>query len=318
MKSPIQVLPIVKMLQSLALTETEKEQLFITFNNSLRLIYGDDRSFSYSMQYESPTKEILDLLKKFPSNSLIPDSVKYDYREYIVRNLSGIRCQDSFNFEKMVIRIAEKAEKKEPLNEIENLYKSFYVSEANNLIFKDNPIKYKELAPSKVIEYTLPVAYLTQTRWADLSNKIEDLRFWENNNETKSEVKKQEEWVEKFDEVLESIRNTEKHDNENSIDEFHQKCLLYNDIFSLSPPKNLKEKVIKSYLNLLEKNDIKKEFPAEWLWQFQQFISLIDEIKTSEKEKLLGIVENSKDQVILSYIEINKQIASEKNKLKVK
>jgi hypothetical protein len=186
------------------------------------------------------------------------------------------------------------------------------VSDVNNLLFKDNPIKYKEINPSKIIEYTSPTAYLTQTRWSDLSNEIEDLRFWKGNNKTKIEVKKQEEWLEKFTEVLDFVKSAEKYDEEEIIDEFHQKCLLYNNMLTLLPPQDLKEKVIKRYLNLFEKNDIKKEFPAEWLWQFNQFLSLIEEMKILEKDKFFGIIENSKDPVILAYIEINKLIAQEK------
>jgi hypothetical protein len=311
-KSPVQIKPLLKILSKIDLTENEFVFLVSSISASIKQISDDDRAFSYTLNYDNATLDIENVIKKLPEDDTLKSELVNSYRNYLVKNLSGNRCRDSVDFEQMLFRISIKAEKKEQLSSIEEIFKNFPINEANKILFRANPIKYEEIKPFKTLDYKFPTNYLSQGKWAELNNEIEDLEFWKSNEKTTEENKNKVEWQEKFAETLDLIAGSEKLEGEDEFDEFNQKCMLYSKMLQIAYPATLKESTAKYFLALLEKKQFKVISPSEWLYQFDAFFSEVSELKSPDKTKINQLIENSKDQTITAYLNLKKEILNEK------
>ncbi len=309
MTSPSQVSPIIKIFLSTNLTNDEMLNLAEIFNKSLRKIFGDDRSFSYQMNFDSTGRDIFQLYRKFNFSPALYNELSCSYKDFLQKNLKGKRCQDTINYEIRTGKTINEPEKNEP-----EIKLPVYIAEANNILFKDLPISIEDINPSEIEKIEFPTEYFTNGKSKEIFRKIRSLQKWEEENKTLSEIKESQKWQEEFSKTLEFVNDLKELDNEDEIDIFHQKCLLLRLLLVESPNISFKEKVLNEYLKLLNNKQIEREYTPEWFLEFDDLKQEILEIKSvEEQEKLLGVVKNTNNSAIRVYLDLEKELNSKKN-----
>ena len=190
----------------------------------------------------------------------------------------------------------------------------FYIYEANKYFFKDRPIAVEETKPDKIETTTFPVEYYTSHKASQIFGKFRQLQNREDKNKTTSEIKESLEWQEAFSNLLEEIDEWEKADNEDEIDLFHQKSLLYRILLRETPSFALREKTVRKYLKLLNQSQIQRDFVTEWFLEFNDLRKDIRSIEPKEQQpKLVDVLKNSNNSAVRIYFDLEKMLKSEKN-----
>jgi hypothetical protein len=309
--SSAQLSPIAKMLSSIDLTDDEKLNIVGSFNKSIRKISGDDRSFSYEMNFGETNKVVYYFSKKLFFGTALYDEFLKSYKDYLVKNLQGTRCQDNINFEKRNGKTLYGNE-----NVTSSIKIPSYIYDANNYFYKDLPIAIDETKPYKIETTTFPVEYYTSPKASQIYSKLRKLRNWQEKEKTISEIRESLKWQETFSNLLEEIDEWEKADNESEIDLFHQKSLIYRLLLREAPSIALRERIVKKYLKLLNQNEIQKDFVSEWFLEFNDLRKEIGGIKDIlQQERLSNIVKNTNNSIIHVYLELEKLLKLEKSNL---
>ena len=308
MTTPSQISPIAKMLNSIELTGDEMLNLAGAFSKSLRKISGDDRSFSYEMNFGSTGRDVFEFSRKLLSSLSLYDEFRKAYKDYLTKNLQGNRCRDNVEYEKRTGKIGNETE-----SATTEIKLPVYVNEANRVFYKELSITNEEAKPSEIEAFVFPSEYLKSGKSGQIFKEVRKLQNWKENNESASETKESPEWQEAFSRLLESIDEWEKSDGDDDLDIFHQKSLVYR-ILLREVPNTLKEGIIRKYLKLLNQNEIQREFVLEW---FLEFNDLLKEIRETEPKKdqpkLFDALKNSNNTAIGIYLDLEKILKSEKN-----
>lgn len=304
--SSSQLLPIVKMLSSIDLTDDEKFNLVSSLNKSIKKVSGDDRSFSYEMNFGS-NRAIYEFSRKLFFSPPLHNEFLKSYRDYLVKNLQGTRCQDNVEYEKKTGKVININE-----DSAVNVKLPAYVYQANKYLLKDLPISTEETKPDKVETVSFPAEYFTQSKASQIFDKFRQLRDWEDENKTISETKKGAEWQEAFSELLDEIDEWKKSDAEYEIDLFHQKSLIYRLLLKEAPTAAFRETIVRKYLKLLNQKEIQKDFVAEWFLEFNNLRIEIGELGFKEEQKIIDALENSNNSAVRLYLDLEKILKSEK------
>ncbi len=305
--SSSQLLPIVKMLSSSDLTDDEKFNLVNSLNKSIRKVSGDDRSFSYEMNF-GLNRAIYGFSRKLFFSPPLHDEFLKSYRDYLVKNLQGTRCQDNVEYEKRISKA---------INDNENITSGIklpaYIYEANKYLLKNLPIPAEETKPYEIETTIFPVEYFTLSKASQIFDKFRQLQDWEDENKIISEIKEGSEWQAAFSKLLEEIDEWNKTNDEDEIDLFHQKSLVYRLLLKEAPTIAFRETIVKKYLKLLNQNQIQKDFVSEWFLEFNDLRIEIDEIGFKEEQKIIDALENSNNSAVRLYLDLEKILKSEKN-----
>ena len=118
---------------------------------------------------------------------------------------------------------------------------------------------------------------------------------------------------EKLSDLLEEIDEWGKADDEDEIDLFHQKSLIYRLLLRESPISVIGETIVRKHLKLLNQNEIQKEYTSEWFLEFKDLRTEISELKSKEQQqKLVAILENSNISAVNIYLNLEKILNVEK------
>lgn len=310
MTSPSQVLPISNLLLELDLTENELNNLVSIFNNSLRKISNEDRAFSYEMNFRDVNKSFFELSRKLYSFAALNKDLLNSYRQYLVNNLQGNRCQDNVNYEQGT------TDSERMLISIKSLKLPRYVIKSNEYLFKDNPINIDEIEHFEFNKVDFPQDYFTKGESAKTLKSIRDLQYWKDNEQTASEEKETVEWQTTFSATIDKIESLDVNDDENEIDVFFQKANLYMLLFSEKPKLSLRETIVHKYLKLLNNKKLQRENILEWFSVFKDLHNEINSTKdVSEREVFIDILKNSNINAIDIYLRLEALGKSESKNL---
>lgn len=247
MISVSQISPVVKMLSASNLTGNEMSQLESLFNKSLRKISGDDRAFSYEMNFGSTTRDLIEFSKKFVSDSAFYEEFRKSYKDFLSKNLQGVRCRDNVDYEKRTGKKIIDAQNESGENPEIKL--PVYVYAVNEYLFEESPITAEETKPFKIEPFVFPAEYFSSGKSSQIIGKVRELRSSqeEEENGTASEIKESLEWQKAFSDLAEEIDDWKTSGDEKEIDLFHQKSLVYRILLREAPTIALKENVVKKY-----------------------------------------------------------------------
>ncbi|MCD9187514.1 MAG: hypothetical protein LUM44_13935 [Pyrinomonadaceae bacterium] len=309
MTSPTQISPIINMLLSIDLTNDEILNLAEVFNKSLKGISGDVRAFSYQMNFETLNRDIFQLYRKLMTNPSLSEELSRSYKQFLQKNLRGKRCRDNLEYETRNGKVISENEQNNTTVKV-----PLYVAEASKIFNYDLPLQNEDLSPSEIETIDFPTQYFTAGKSKEALKKIRNLQNWEEANKTYSEVREGQKWQEEFSKTLEFVLALKEAEDEESIDVFHQKCLLLRLLLVESPIISFKEKIVNEYLKLLNDKQIERDYTSEWFLQFDDLKQEILELKnTEEKLKLLNIMRNTNNSAISIYLKLEKEINTEKN-----
>ena len=97
--------------------------------------------------------------------------------------------------------------------------------------------------------------------------------------------------------MLDYLRELEtwNSNTESNVDYLHQKSNLYMALLQIVPPGEATDQVIVSYVEILSHDASMQESRIEWLWHVQDLIRYLRERPPRERNRLLGVIQNSKN-----------------------
>jgi hypothetical protein len=280
--SPTQIDPLINLLMSVDLRRKESFIISQSFENALKKITADDRSFSAALIGNKSTRSIFGLVNMYRKTGVPYAQILNNYRAYLVRHLQAVRCEDNVKLLKQQIK------------EI-------------NYYYPDNGLSIDESTPSEVEQpATLSKPYFESAQSKALLAELRDLRGYDDDDPGTREPHTSASWQEK---MLDYLRRLEAWEGSNESDEedyFHQKCIFYKMLLLIAPAGTQSDQVLLSYLKLLSDPTAISESRVEWLWHVNELITSMNEKPGQERTRLLNIVTNSKNSILQIYGDLAK------------
>lgn len=301
MISPTQTSPISRMLSQLDLRREEMNNLAPVFNRALRKIKGDDRSFSYSMNVEYSLNDLAAYSRKLHYNHAAYDEFLSSLREYIVFNLSGARCESNLTYE-----LSQKKTKSLDPGLPENAYLPKYVRDLNAAFYNASPISAEEIEAATTERFSASTKSDTGARIVGFRSKLEALRFDEQEIPSSVEKKQEYQWQQEFLKLLDFIAEMKSKDSENEMETFHLKCLFYRLMLRETPEMDLRRRVVKNYVALLNESIPRKTSVSEWFLEFDSLRNEISDVNEKDRPELEAVLEASNNNAIAVYLELQR------------
>ncbi len=239
LESPSQVGPALDLLIEFSLQPNERELLTSFLSRSLRRNFGDDRSFTFSIERDQILSKVARLISGPAAPSKI--EIKSAFREYLGLNLGSPRCKG---------------------NEIANESKiPAYAADINRIYF-DDPIKFELVGDMDVTE-SPKVRFLWTSEMArKLMQQLRAIRLiGQSNGQTPDDSDQR---YEKIISLLELLDSWKADGDEPDSAIFNQKCIVYRTLLSSVPESNDKKLITRSYLRYLSSAPMQKTNFIEW------------------------------------------------------
>jgi hypothetical protein len=289
MVSPVQIGPIAKTILALNLSHSEFQILAYAFSNALEKISGNDRSFWFS---EDITEhEINKLLTACQNREMSSDDLLRAYRTYLIKQLSGRRCADSYGWFKGIASDYTKV-----------FNNRMRLKSTKNIL----PISAEEIRPSEIGGDEKVFFYWQSPKAKEALAKIQSLRFGTANKPLIDAERETADWKTKVNDFLKDMAAWHREDEKAEEDYFHQRCHLYVNLLELVPPGPIRDYVLKSYVAFLNEFDLVRNSRIEWFWQANYLIRIVTSVDEEMRSKLIETLGVSRNPVLYLYTELGR------------
>ena len=288
-----QVVPILKVLSSLKLTQGESLTLIHALTQTLKKIAGDDRSFSYELVRGGMSREINQMVQALDRQEISTKEFLSTYHDYLQRNLKSARCADSGIVEERTL--------------------SYYVKEANILFFNDNPLTKDNIKSEEVSGTAKVYEYWKSADAARLVTLVRELRFGSKTDSSELEESVAEEksltdaekrtpaWQARLGRVLNELDEWDRKKERTEIDFFHQKQVLYTALLEITPSGLARDLILRKWITSLDERSIEKLSRVEWFMHTDHLLRTLRDLPKEERPKMLEAVISSKNPAIALY-----------------
>ena len=289
--SPNQILPAVKLLLSLQTTNLELEILSRAFSSALQQIPSDDRSFA--APWNSTAGSMDELISLFNRRGLSPDKLVEAYRAYLINQLSGPRCADTTSKQQQ---------------ELENGLVTHFNEKLRLISYKKIPaIAEDEIKPLKREGTALNEAYWTSAKSKSILLRMKKLRFSGPGKEFTPAEKESAGWQSQLSELLKELASWSPEDEKSEEDYFHQKSVIYYALFKSIPAgaqyDGIRDEAVRDFAGMLGNSPLQKDKPAEWFLHAKVLIERVNKAQSAERDKLINVINSSRNNVLQLYIE---------------
>lgn len=284
MTSPVQISPLANLLIGVGLKPREAIIVTQAFAHALRKISVDDRLFTAALKQDRTTYSLIRLIDWAGKNEVLSTDLGKAYRVYLSKHLTGTRCEDN------VKGIGD---------ELPN-----YVREIN-YFYHGDPFTPDEIKASRVEHGPPKQEYFESPDSKRLQDNFKTLRGYDDVDPSAEELKSSASWQEKMLDYLRQLE-TWNSNSESSVDSLHQKSNLYMALLQIVPAGNAADQVVVSYVKLLSQDSSMQESRIEWLWHVNDLIRYLRERPPRERNRLLGVIQDSKNPVLQVYVELTK------------
>ena len=284
-RSASQIRPIGKMLLSLDLTTPELRQLVSSYSLAVKKLTTSDRAFFGAFLDSLGLFDRLITLtdKRNIQSEILTESI----RSYIIKHLQSERCSDN--------------------STSADVYTPSMVKWLNQNKLSATPLSVDEISPTRIIgSATLDDFWKTKPS-NDLLGKLKKLRFESSNDESGDDIlvtqerKQENDWKERFDEMLNEIENWDGLGEQNSAIYFHQKCILFSGLIDIVSDESAKDKVLHSFEKYLSQSPMQKESRMEWFLHVAELIRLVKPDVKKQNSFEYDLLSNSKNPVLRIY-----------------
>ena len=175
-----------------------------------------------------------------------------------------------------------------------------------NYGYPDRPFTSDESKPAKVEKGSANKEYFESPATRKLLDDFKALRGYDDDDPINKESTSSENWQQK---LLDYLRRLEAWDGDpegGREDYFHQKCILYRGLLTISPRGNPFDQVLLSYIKLLSQESIVQESRIEWLWNSMDLFKLVRERQGAERSHILTLILNSNSRYLQLYASLIK------------
>jgi len=287
MDSPVQLVPIAKVLSSTVLSPEELKVLAGSFAAALERIQNDDRSFSSVLP--STDEELYRFVELLKARDVMRDGVVAAYRRYLVRNFTSNRCADNVGKEDLLPTVASS-------------FNQRLASDANpNLA----PLAVEELKPAKVEGKANLEPFFGEAEFQEGFQEFLDLLMGKGRGlkgkPLADEQKDTAEWRERFDDFLRRVDELKAGVGEPEYRYFYRKATALQALLRVAPPGPEQDKVVRKFVAFLSSSNFQQESLLEWYAQVERTASAIKELKAGAYAKFLEELEGSGHPVLILY-----------------
>jgi hypothetical protein len=287
--SPVQVAPVANAILAIKSSRSDLETLIYSFANALQRISSDDRAFWFTQRSVFDT--INKLLAACQQQAISTEELIRAYRTYLIKQLGGNLCADTYGMRK---------------REIAGILDAFEKHIKNKSTKNILPISADEIKPLKIEGEERAFWYWQSRKAADLLTEIKKLRFGSGKEPLADAEKRTGKWLAELDDFLKDLANWSKEDEKSEEDYFHQKCHLYSTLVELTPESSTRDEVVSSYVAFLNEFDLQRGSRIEWFWQADYLIKRMLSLPEEKRLKLFEKIGITKNPILYLYMELGK------------
>ena len=258
MTSHVEVAPVANMIASLEWSPSQFEIVSGAFVAKLSSLAPDDRSFSFSShEIESA---IAGLNGRAASYNTRPERISEAYRSYIVAQLKAPRCLTA-----------------QPLELFGESVRSGLApltgDEMRTKRFEGEPKleTYWQSAESKQI-FAECLKLRTGPEGAPLPESLRNNR----------------EWKRQLSDFLTLLADWRPTAEKSESDYYHQRAIVYEALLELTPPGDVRSRVLDEFVGFLKGSNLQSQDPVQWFWHARSTLNRIRPTQPEEARRMLN------------------------------
>jgi hypothetical protein len=276
-ESPAQVAPVVDLIVDSNLTSSELNVLVSTLVSGLKGVQNDPKSFALSLTSGGLANSLQNLIKRNRDNDVASGPLLNTFRKYFLRELS-VQCPD--------MRVGN--EQKNPFQVEFSRVNKWFVS----------PISEDELK-ARIEEGSNETQFWASPESRSFLMRVKRLRFGTGQTALTEEERNNDDWQRELRQLLMDLEQwTGSGDAESEV--FHEKCNLYDALYSLSPNNSLRTEVLLAFASYLRAASMQESSRIEWLLHGH---NLLKRTRTlgPERLKIINVFNTSTTQALQLY-----------------
>lgn len=293
--SPVQVIPMAHTIVVSHLKDGDFQSVVTAYARALGNISGDDRSFSYA---HSTSPHIVDLVEELKKRKLSPVALVTAYREYLVKNMTSVRCSDDDLMLNVPQYFASAAAAPTPIVDDVGYF---------NMAIRVPPVQTIEagqVVPEKVEGVAEGLRACDDADCKSIADQYRALIFPPGGNPYTSVERQGSEWQAKFQDFLNAIESW-KNDS-SSVPEaqyFRNKCGIYSELLGMAPTPENQEKVVRAMVDFIQRSKFQAESRMQWFLPMNALLGRAA-LNPTGFGKLLPELRQSRDPVIALYAQL--------------
>lgn len=294
MTSPVQVVPIAKVILDLKPNQLQLPLLIKSFTQALKNIPDDDHSFRRWMSNDSTARAIADLAKACDEQNVPKQDLLQTFRTYLLTQLNGTRCSDGL-----------KPNEQNPATSKYALPK--YMEFVNSNLFADNPITANQIHPSKIEEATTTNEYTQNFGGEERLRKFRKLRFVSDGQERLTDTEKEKpEWQIELTQFLNDLAAWNPSKDESETDYFHGKCEYFMSLMEIIPKSDAdtRNRVFSDYISFVSNSQMQRDNRIEWLVQADRLLDAVLDAKGKERAVMTETLNNAGNSTLQLYLKL--------------
>ncbi|HYV14266.1 MAG TPA: hypothetical protein VE980_25390 [Pyrinomonadaceae bacterium] len=285
-ESPAQVAPVVSLIVDSNLTSSEINVALSTLVSALKGVQDDPKSFALSLTSGGLANSLQNLIKKSRDNEVASTPLLNAFRVYFLRELS-VQCPD--------LRVGN--EQKNRLQVEFSRVNKWFVS----------PISEDELK-ARIGERSNETQFWASPESRSFLMRVKRLRFGTGQTALTEEERNNDDWQLELRQLLMDLGQwTGSGDAESEV--FHEKCNLYDALYSLSPNNALRTEVLLAFAGYLRVASMQESSCIEWLLHGH---NLLKRTRTlgPERLKIINVFNTSTTQALQLYSQFDELITA--------
>jgi hypothetical protein len=297
-RHPAQVGPVAKLLATAALTDGQFNALLKTWQEGLRTMRGDDRSFSFARGAGLQVKQLLAAIEKRGGKST---ATLEAYRVYLVRHFTPVRCADN-------TRIGVKITLGSLPSEMDELQAAANTGAYFNETLRKDPVKplsIDEQLAERAEGEAVGLNACISDECKALAGQYRALILGPNNFPLNPDEKLTDAWRASLGEYLSAIDQWKQAAGMSAAEHFRLKASAYSDLVSVAPPGASRLTAVKALAGYLKATRETAERRSEWLLPVKRLVGrmAVDPMGWAKEGEELAA---SGDAVISLYVQLEK------------
>jgi hypothetical protein len=281
-ESPAQIAPVVDLIVDSDLTPSELNVLLSTLVSALKGIQDDPKSFALSLTSGGLANSLQKLIKKSREHDVDSAPLLNAFKAYFLRELS-VQCPG--------MRVG--SEQKNPLQVEFSRVNKWFVSSIS-----EDELKAQIGAGSNETPF-----------WASQESrsflmKVKRLRFGTGETVLTEEERNNDDWQRELRQLLTDLGRWTGSGSDTESEVFHQKCNLYDALFSLSPNNSLRTEVLLAFASYLRGSSMQESSHIEWLLHGHNLLKKTRNLGP-ERLKIISVFNTSTTQALQLYSQLD-------------
>jgi hypothetical protein len=296
--SPAEIAPTVRAIIAAGLDDLQFAGALAAFNDALKRISKDDRSFTFYLSEAGAAVQTL--ISDITRRRISPLPLIEAYRLYLVANFSAVRCADDD------VMAGSAASGPLPALDSQSIDAIRFFNESLRAA-PLQPIQATEAAPASKSGVATGLRSCVSQACSAIARQYRALIFSPEGSAMPNSVRDTIEWRRQFEEVLAALRDwpdsAPDATSEDAAQQFREKCVFYTELAALPRDARLHQTVLIALLDYLQRSRDRARTRIEWLLPVNLLVGRM-RLDPEGLGKLADEFRRSTDPVIAMYAQL--------------